>query len=283
MKIKSIEQHGEVTTVRINYSGNDDPLKLLLRSDAHHDSINNKRELEKKHLDEALRDDAWILDAGDLFDAMHGRNDPRRGYQDLRPEFKTDRYFDAIEDDAANFYGPYAHKWLLMGKGNHELSVLKNTQIDLTSRLSGRLKINCGGVGGWVKFKFEKVNPETGKSGSRATVNLKYHHGAGGNSPVTKGVIDTNRQAVYLPDADVVWNGHNHQAYILPLARERITDTNRIYRDIAYYLRTPGYKDQGGWEREKGFPPSPHGAIWLTVRINNSVKPELEARSAFDG
>ena len=276
MRINSIEQHGEVTVVRVTYSGVEDSLKLLLRSDAHHDSINNLRDMEKRHLEEAIRDDAYILDAGDLFDAMQGRNDPRRGYQDLRPEFKVPNYFDAIEEDAYEFYKPYADRWLMMGKGNHELSVLKNTQIDLTSRLAGKLHVNCGGVGGWVKFKMER---ETG--GGRNTINIRYHHGSGGNAPVTKGVIDTARQAVYLPDADIVWNGHNHQAYILPQARERITDTNKIFRDTAYYIRTPGYKDQGDWEREKMFAPNPHGAVWVTLRVARTTKPEIECRTAF--
>jgi hypothetical protein len=277
LNINSIEQHGEVTVVRATYESSEDGLRLLLRSDAHHDSVNNLRDLEKKHLEQAVRDDAFILDAGDLFDGMQGRMDPRRGYQDLRPEFKVANYFDAIEDDAYEFYKPYAGRWLMMGKGNHELSVLKNTQIDLTSRLAGRLHVNCGGVGGWVKFKLER---DCG--GGRTTVNLRYHHGAGGNAPVTKGIIDTARQAVYLPDADLVWNGHNHQAYIMPQSRERITDTNRIYRDTAYYLRTPGYKDQGDWEREKMFPPTPHGAIWVTIHVVRGTKTEIEARTAFE-
>jgi len=281
LKITGIQQRGDVTTVRVNYDGVGDTLKLLLRSDAHHDSVNNLRELEKRHLDEAIRDNAYILDFGDLFDGMQGRNDPRRGYQDLRPEFKVANYFDVIEDDACKFYKPYADNWILMGKGNHELSVLKNTQIDMTSRLSGRLGVNCGAVGGWVQFKFERLF-ESGKTGARTTVNLKYHHGSGGNSPVTKGVIDTARQAVYLPDADICVNGHNHQAYILPLARERITDSGRVHRDTAYYLRTPGYKDQGDWEREKGFAPNPHGAIWVTISITSAVKPQINCHSAFD-
>ncbi|MFA7253990.1 MAG: hypothetical protein WC107_05565 [Patescibacteria group bacterium] len=277
MNITNVQQQGEVTTVRVTYTGVNDSIKLLLRSDAHHDSVNCKRDLEKKHLDEATRDGAYILDAGDLFDGMQGRNDPRRGYQDLRPEFMVANYFDVIENDAYEFYKPYAENWLIMGKGNHELSVLKNTQIDLTSRLSGRLHVNCGGVSGWVKFRFEKPT-----KGSRTTVNLRYHHGGSGNAPVTKGVIDTARQAAYLPDADIVWNGHNHNAYIMPQSRERITDTGRVYRDIAYYLRTPGYKDQGDWEREKMFPPTPHGAIWVTIKINSSIKPEIECRTAFE-
>jgi len=280
--IESIKQHGDVTVIRVSYRTIDETLKLLLRSDAHHDSVNNLRDLEKRHLEEAVRDGAYILDAGDLFDAMQGRNDPRRGYQDLRPEFVVPNYFDAIVDDAAKFYAPYADRFLLIGKGNHELSVLKNTQIDLTSRLTEKLKVNTGGVGGWIKFKFEKIMP-SGKTGNRCSVKIKYHHGAGGNAPVTKGVIDTNRQAVYLPDADVVWNGHNHKAYILPLARERITDGDRIYRDTALHIRTPGYKDQGDWEREKNFPPTPHGAVWLNISISRLTKPVIEARTAFEG
>ena len=284
MQITNVEQKGDVTVVRVEYNSVNDELKLLLRSDAHHDSVNNKRELERRHLDEAVRDDAYILDFGDAVDGMQGRNDPRRGYADLRPEHKVDNYFDVIENDAVEFYKPYASRWLLMGKGNHELSILKNTQIDMTSRITGRLNkevgnnIVCGGVSGWVKFKFTKKS-----AGGRTTVNLKYHHGAGGNSPVTRGVIDTARQAVYLPDADICVNGHNHQAYIVPIARERLTNADVLYRDISYYLRTPGYKDQGNWEREKGFAPSPHGAIWATIRINSAHKAEITCQSAFEG
>ncbi len=226
MKIDNIEQHGDVTVVRITYTSNDEYLKLLIRSDAHHDSINNLRDLEKRHLDQAVADDAYILDFGDLFDAMQGRNDPRRGYQELRPEFKVDKYFNAVVDDAKKFYEPYANRWLLMAKGNHEASVLKNTQLDLTSLPA--------------------------------------------------------RQAVYLPDADIVVNGHNHNAYVVPLARERLTDNDRVFRDIAYYLRAPGYKDQGEWEREKMFAPTPHGAIWVSIRINKDAKPEITCHTAFD-
>lgn len=281
MKIDNIEQHGDVTVVRITYTSNDEYLKLLIRSDAHHDSINNLRDLEKRHLDQAVADDAYILDFGDLFDAMQGRNDPRRGYQELRPEFKVDKYFNAVVDDAKKFYEPYANRWLLMAKGNHEASVLKNTQLDLTSLLAAPLNVNIGGIQGWVKFKFERQF-RSGKKGSRTTVNLRYHHGGGGNSPVTKGIIDTARQAVYLPDADIVVNGHNHSAYVVPLARERLTDNDRVFRDIAYYLRAPGYKDQGEWEREKMFAPTPHGAIWVSIRINKDAKPEITCHTAFD-
>ena len=59
---------------------------ILLRSDAHHDSRWCNRKLERQHLDEMVaRDGAWA-DFGDLFDAMQGRYDPRKSYEDIRPE-----------------------------------------------------------------------------------------------------------------------------------------------------------------------------------------------------
>jgi hypothetical protein len=97
-------------------------------------------------------------------------------------------------------------------------------------------------------------------------------HGAGGEAPVTRGVIQTNRQQVYLPDADVVWNGHNHNSYVLPIARLRCSQRGKIYKDICWHVRTPGYKDDfgaglSGWEVERGGVPKPHGACWIRLGI----------------
>lgn len=100
---------------------------------------------------------------------------------------------------------------------------------------------------------------------------IKYYHGAGGGSaPVTRGVIQTNRQAVYLPDADVVINGHNHEAWYMPISRERIGDTGVIYQDVQHHIRTATYKNDygdgsGGWHVEGGKPPKPMGAAWIRL------------------
>jgi len=90
----------------------------------------------------------------------------------------------------------------------------------------------------------------------------------GGGGPVTRGVIQTNRQAVYLPDADIVVNGHTHDGWYVPIARERLTNMGRITRDIVHFVRTPGYKDEyndgsSGYHIEKWGPPKPLGAAWL--------------------
>jgi len=253
---------------------------FLLSSDRHHDSLDCNRTLEKEHLDKAIERKALIIDVGDLVDAMQGRFDPRRAYSDLRPEYKREDYYDAIVNDMAEFYKPYAKNWLLMGRGNHEVAITKNANTDMTARLVGALNTTegChvleGGYGGWIRFMFDKTN-------HKSHINLKYFHGAGGEAPVTKGVIQTNRQAVYLPDADVVLNGHNHNEYILSIKRERVSNKGQLYFDLCHYVRTPGYsngyKDGSlGWEVERGGVPKPQGCVWMKMYLGSNDRIKMD-------
>ncbi len=248
---------------------------ILLTSDRHHDSKWTDQDLEIEHLQKAKERDAHVIDVGDLFDVMQGKYDPRRSYKDLRPEFTVENYLDEIVMDGARFYAPYADRFLVIGKGNHEQAVLKNNGVDLISNLIHRLNnennthIYAGLYGGWIKFNFFLGGTH------RITKNLKYFHGAGGGGPVTRGVIQTNRQAVYLPDADIVVNGHTHDSWHVPIARERINDHGNIYQDIQHHIRTASYKDEyrdggDGWHVETWKPPKPIGAAWIRFFYTNA-------------
>lgn len=257
---------------------------VMLTADRHHDNQYCRRDTEKKHLDKALERDALILDAGDLFCAMQGKYDPRSNMDDIRAEDVGADYLDRIVTHAAQDYAPYAKLFLLLGHGNHETNILKRHGVDLTSNLAHRLNAEHGGnvytglYGGWVIFRFRGYT----------AVNLKYHHGAGGGGPVTRGVIQTNRQAVYLPDADIVVNGHTHDGWVVPIARERLSQRGIIKRDLLWFVRTPGYKDEyddgaEGFHNEMWRPPKPIGCIWLrftfdasTHRVITELIPEME-------
>ncbi len=85
---------------------------------------------------------------------------------------------------------------------------------------------------------------------------------------MTKGVIQTNRMAVYLPDADFVVTGHTHNEWIFPITRERISQADVLFKDRQVHIKLPGYKDEyaegaEGWHIERGGPPKPLGAAWL--------------------
>jgi len=265
------EVKGSVVTVRLHDIACGDPVWVLLRSDAHHDSPHCNREFEKKHLDLALERDAFILDAGDTFDAMQGKFDPRRSMDDVRPEDRRADYYDSIVTHAAEDYLPYAQNWVMFGKGNHEDAVRDKANTDLISNLVYRLNseskanILTGNYGGYVRFMFNIHKTR------RMSKWIRYHHGSGGAAPVTRGVIQTNRQQVFLPDADVIWNGHNHQSYIVPIKRERVNNAGVIYFDNAWHVRTPGYKeeyrDPNSYSFKNNSGPTPLGCVWLKFEI----------------
>jgi len=188
---------------------------------------------------------------------------------DIRAEDVGEAYLDLIVEHAAERYEPYVGNFLLLGHGNHETNIRKRHGVDLTSNLVHRLNAmggSCfmGWYGGYVRFMFKMRKTVS------ETKNLKYYHGkrGGTSAPVTRGTIDTNRQSVYLPDADVVLNGHNHNEYVLAIARERVSDKGKVKRDIIQFVRTPGYKDEyddgaRGFGVEGGAGPTPIGCAWL--------------------
>ena len=239
----------------------------LLTADRHHDNPQCNRELEQQQLEKAKGLGASIFDFGDIFCAMQGKYDPRKELGDIRREDDVPYYLDSIVGHAAEFYTPYAENFMLIGHGNHETAIQDRCGTDLVSRLIHEMnraggRVYHGFYGGWVRFQF-KINKTV-----RRARNMKYHHGSGGGGPVTRGVIQTNRQAVYLPDASIVVNGHTHDAWIVPIKRERLSRKGTLHKDLLYFIRTPGYKDEyadgaDGWWNRTWKPPKPLGCIWM--------------------
>lgn len=262
---------------------------ILLMSDNHHDSPYCHRRKEQVHLKEALDKNALILFGGDVFDAMNGKYDPRRSLDNVRPEDKGANYLDLIVTHAAEDYMPYAKNMLCVGMGNHEAMVLNNSGTNLTSNLVHRLNTGAGasiysfGMKGWIQFFFT-VQKTVGSS-----KHLYYAHGADGLAPVTRGAIHTNRQAVFLPDADVVWNGHNHNEYYIPIARERLNQRGITTTDIMHFVRTAGYKDEWNMRSKddnavtysdlKNFSLTPTGCAWIKFSCDtnkSAIKTEVQ-------
>jgi len=238
---------------------------VLVTSDRHWDSVHTDRTMQKRHLDQAVERDALIMDLGDVFDAMQGKDDKRGSKASIRPEHVRSDYFDGLVETAAEFFEPYADRILVLGTGNHETAVLKHHEINLSWQLARALNASSGDVhfgrySGYVKFQY-RSNEKT----YRRPCLAYYHHGHGGSSPVTRGVIQTNRRAVYLTDPDVIFTGHTHQSWIVPISRERVSDQGRTYVDQQWHVQVPSYKEASrreGWEAEKGMAPTMKGAIW---------------------
>ena len=251
-------------------------LTVMLASDIHYDSVLCDISLFEKHLKLAEEKQAPVIIAGDFFDAMQGHDDPRRSMEELKDKYKVATYFDALVMDASALLQKYKVPYYILALGNHETAVMNKISTNLCDRLAADLRYNgvkaeAMGYWGYIKFYFKYKNGSAG-----ASKTLYFHHGTSANAPVTKGVINVNRQAVYIHDADIVLNGHNHHAYTMPIQVERLNmQTFEPYTETVWYLRTPGYKMSAGdsqqvygYGPEKHRGPTPRGCMFIDMSFN---------------
>lgn len=238
---------------------------VLLMSDEHYDSLHCDRSLLKKHHEQAKEKSAPIFKFGDIFDCMGGKMDPRTYKGDIRPEHNRKDYFDAITRDAANFYKDYPVAFI--SDGNHEENVLKRHETDLIGNLAERLGCARGLYDGFLRFAFYKDD-----GSCKRKFDVYYNHGGGGNSPVTKGVISTNRRGV-MYDADIFVSGHNHNRWHVELMRRYIDKMGNVKAKAQNHINTgtyngaPASRDGFG----AGFGEPNKGGVWLRFYLENTT------------
>ena len=249
---------------------------FLLVSDAHIDNAHADRAMFDKHMRQCRERGAKWLSNGDFLCLMQGKWDMRSDTSACRPEHQQGRYLDSVISTTADYVAPHADMALLFAPGNHETAVKKRHETDMNERLVEALRqrrpADCqayaGSYANWVRFLVREKNRRQLVASS---VVMYMHHGYGGGGPVTRGTIQTSRMAVYLPDADIIWTGHTHDEWIMPIQRARLSPHGRPYLDRVMHVRSPGYKDefseQNGWAVEKGMPPKPKGALWLRFYV----------------
>jgi predicted phosphodiesterase len=259
--------HRNVVTVRVAFGSRSGECWALIRSDAHHDNAKCDWALERKHLEQAKERGAWILDCGDLFCAMQGKYDKRSDRSALREEYQQGPYLDRLVSEAAKFYGPYAKQFAVIGRGNHETTIYKHHETDLTERLVAVLNnthdvnVQAGGYGGFIRIVFNRPGRRIGSK------ILHYYHGTGGGGPVTADMIQLDRMR-NRADADIYAFGHTHDSWYRRLNVATLNEMGVPVQREIIALKCPSYKDAyddgaGGWEIEKGHPPKPLGAWWL--------------------
>ena len=245
-------------------------VKYLLISDLHWDNPKCNRELLKKDLDQAVKEDCPIFINGDLFCVMQGHGDPRKSKSDIRPEHNSSRYLDKIVETAVEWFGPYAEHIALIGYGNHETKIIKFQETDILDRfISGMNLIHKpknhiikGGYGGWIKTQFKGCIHQ-----------IKYYHGTGGGGPVTGGAIRHNRMQTMYHGADLVWQGHIHESEERSYQKEEVDTQHKVRLKDILAVTTPTYKEEyakgeKGWHVERGAPAKVLGGRWLELEFH---------------
>ena len=251
---------------------------FLLISDAHIDNAHADRSMFDRHMRQCRERNARWMSNGDFLCLMQGKYDLRSDTSACRPEHQRGRYLDAVISTTADYVAPNADMALLFAPGNHETAIRKRHETDMNERLVEALRQRspnaptvAGKYANWVRFLVRQRGRRQLVGGS---VVMYMHHGYGGGGPVTRGTIQTSRMAVYLPDADIIWTGHTHDEWIMPIQRARLSLHGRPYLDRSMHVRSPGYKDefseQAGWAVERGMPPKPKGALWLRFYMENT-------------
>ena len=240
----------------------------LLLSDLHYDNPLCRRDLLRWYLDQARARRAGVCVIGDFHCGMEGKYDPRHAKGNVRPEYMRDDYLWALVEYGAALIAEYPDLAWLLTDGNHETSILKRLEYDLTAmtakeamarRGPGAPAVSTGGYAGWIIWQIAEPG------GYRQERVTHYDHGSGMGGPVTKGVIGTNRRAVYTPDAHEVWTGHIHEAWYLEVTRERASMTGTTL-DVQQHVCLGTLKEERlagrGFHVERGRPPKPLGGWW---------------------
>jgi hypothetical protein len=261
----NITKKGDIHEVTFEYSGENWNQWVLLMTDEHYDSALCDRSLLRRHHEEAKAKNAPIFKFGDIFDCMGGKYDPRTHKGDIRPEHNVKDYFDAIVRDAANFYGKYDVAFI--SPGNHEENVLNRHETDLIGNLARAIGAERGDYSGYIRFSF------VAKSGGRKRhADMYYDHGMGGNSPVTKGVISTNRRGVNY-DADIFISGHNHNRWTVEVIREYVNKVGAIKSKQQLHINSGTYQDKPSAGRDRfasGFGQPNKGGVWLNFHFDGT-------------
>ena len=265
-----------VHLLEFQFESRSDEARILLRGDAHHDSVDSLPALEKRHLQAALLSNSPVIDNGDSLDLMQGAGDPRGSKSKVKPAYLVnDRYFDNVINEYAEFLSPFSKVLFCWGVGNHESNIAKRYEWNPITRLVERIRTLTGdtiyeaGYQSWVIIRVRR-GPEKNNGAKR--INLWRSHGYGAGGGHTKNVGQVARHAYTFPDAHICVTGHCHNSWSMTYARARLKGY-KVYQDEQLHIAVPSYKDEyqdgysvnPNWSIEKGMPPKPVGAVWLRI------------------
>ena len=239
--------------------------------------------LLREELAEAKLRNALIVANGDLFDALTVRHPyyVPTGVHGRLVE-RTDTMEGAV-DWCMEICDPVKHQLAVLGVGNHDLWCARNG-FDPVLRVVKDLRrqgseVEYGDIEGVLRLSFVS-HPRTYWS-----LDLWRHHGAGGNSPVTKGIIDFSRMWPRLPDARIIQLGHKHNRFVDTHRRTRWTASGRVYGEDCVGLMAGAYMEphksvqsddilhrgrRSNYATDGNMPPQSLGGIWTKITPANS-------------
>jgi hypothetical protein len=247
--------------------------RLCLLSDLHWDNAHARLDLLKAVLDQAIEGDVPVFLFGDTFCAMQGRWDPRASQESLRPEHRGGEYLDRLVETAIAWFKPYRDILAFASPGNHEATIRRRHETDLTSRFVGGLRAEGARTIQGTYWGFIQIIPDrwTQKNKIDQRV-IHYHHGWGGGGPVSRGLIDHNRTRDNFL-ADIYVSGHIHRRNQDENVYATLSSRGNLIYKQQLFLRSSCWKDEMKDEWHSGLQgrgPRPIGGWWLDLHIGKT-------------
>jgi hypothetical protein len=135
-------------------------------------------------------------------------------------------------EHSVEIFTPIKDKILVWLSGNHERTVRTRTDREIGSEIAGRLGVEYGGYGCFVRIQFTYVKSLTEKSKPQGvSCVIDAHHGASAGTTGNK----INKMISYLcrSDADIVLRGHHHDRVAYPFDATTVgTDFPRPWKRV---------------------------------------------------
>lgn len=262
-----------------------DSVWIALLSDMHIGSAFVDYGNLKADLDRARALNARISINGDVFDFILPKDSKRFEPTTLHPDLRgrTDVVNASIEL-AVKILSPYADLIDFIGCGNHETVISKYHSVDAIKILIHELnahyngKIEFGGYTGWLVYQFAR-NTE------RWSYKISYHHGSGGQSPMSKGMGGFYRKSTWIDGADCIWHGHQHNKTVDRDVVQTLDQQHRLKHIERLRIMTGSYMDTyreqsqadyqkngrvANYAEEWNVAPQSHGGVFVRLDFNTN-------------
>lgn len=238
--------------ININLGKDIKELRIIPISDLHiGDKLTNYKVL--KDVLQTIKDtpNVYTILNGDLCNTAL-KNSKSDVYSDeLSPMEQINKLIEILE--------PIKDKILVIGSGNHEDRILKETNIDVIRLVAKQLGIEDRYADNWW-YLFLRFGEKTQGRRCEMCYQISGYHGSGNGGRKPGGKINRLTEMSQVVVADLYIQGHNHQQ-IATKTSIFIPDygNNTLNRKEMNFLMTNSFLEYGGYGEKLGFTPQPVG------------------------
>ena len=220
--------------------------------------------IEQRDIIKNDREGYWV-GMGDMIDAIT-ESDPRWNTNQIASWVQRDNIIESQRAHVCNLLKPIAGKCMAYLSGNHEETVHRHANNDVSQNICNDLNLPYAGYSCFIELFFERKN-----SGEAHKYTLHAWHGAG--SAQTEGAqLLRLKRLVKEYEADVFLMGHLHT--IVHDITDRLCVRNHKVKKIPQIATITGswkksYNDESiSWEETRGFRPSHIGCPIIIFEPN---------------